>query len=201
MSVSSSQPQIWTGASGSGATSGVQKAGGGHHHHHKSVSDQVNQMGSAIESALQAGTMSGDQAASLKKELADVTQILSQNTQTAGSTATTSSSGATSQSSPLSQLSDADRKKMFGELQDVRKQLHAISGTQGTSAASGMSNNSDAVSQLFSQIDSNNDGNIDKSEMTQFLANIGANALGYTSQGNASSASSVLNGSNFSIFG
>ena len=183
-------------AGSTASSSGVQ---GHHKHHHKSISDMINEMGSAIDNAEKAGTMTSDQAASLKKELADVTKTLSQASTAATSTDTTASSTSqTSQSGALSQLSDADRKKVFSELQDVRKQLHAASDTQGASAASGVPNSGDAVSQLFSQIDTNGNGTIDKSELTQFLAQIGANALGYNQQGNASAA---LTGSNFSITG
>jgi hypothetical protein len=167
-------------------SSGVQgMTGGGHHHrHHKSISDQVNEMGSAIDDALKAGTMTSDQAASLKKELADISQIMNQNAQTSG----TGTTGQSTQSNSLSQLSDADRKKVFSELQDVRKQLHAAFDTQSANASSG---STDAVSKLFSQLDTNNDGSISKDELTQFLAQIGANAIGYDQQGNANVSSSA----------
>ena len=163
-----------------------------HHHHHKSVSDQVSQMGSAIDSAVQAGTMTADQATSLKKELADVTQTLGQSS-TSASTASTSTTGLSGQSNPLSQLSDEDRKKVFSELQDVRKQLHAAN----SQAASGSSSGSNAVGNLFSQIDSNGDGSISKDEFMQFLAQVGANSIGY----NANATNSSQSESNFSITG
>ena len=56
------------------------------------------------------------------------------------------------QTSRLSQLSDADRKKVFSELQDVRKALHSAFSTQDASAVSGTqgTGGTDAVSQLFS---------------------------------------------------
>jgi hypothetical protein len=181
-------------------SSGVQSmtGGGHHHHHHKSISDQVSQMGSAIDKAVSAGTMTSDQASALKKELADITQTLSQNAAPSGTATGTSGTGATTSSNPLSQLSDADRKKVFGELQDVRKQIHAAFSSQNTSAASGATNNTDAVTNLFSKIDTNGDGSIDKNEFTQFLAQIGANALGYDLNGNANANSSALTGSTFS---
>jgi polyhydroxyalkanoate synthesis regulator phasin len=163
------------------------QATGGHHHHHKSISDMIKEMNSAIDNAVKAGTMTSDQAASLKNELADVTKTLSQ-------ASNSSSTSQTSQSGSLSQLSDADRKKVFSELQDVRKQLFATLNPQNANTSS----TPDAVSQLFSQIDTNGDGTVSKDEFTQFLAQIGANALGYNQNGNASSA---LTGSNFSITG
>ncbi len=181
-------------------TSGVQATGGGHHHHHhKSITDQISQMGSAIDNAVSAGTLTSDQATSLKNELADITKTLGQASGATSATSTasgTASSSTTGQSNPLSQLSDADRKKVFSELQDVRKQLQAANSQSaaGSSASSG----SDAVSKLFSQIDTNNDGTISKDELTQFLAQIGANALGYNA--NATSTTQT-GGSSFSIFG
>lgn len=146
------------------------------HHHHKSIADQVSQMSSAIDNAVQAGTMTSDQAATLKKELADVTQTLGQNTQAAS---TTGSTAQNSQTNPLSQLSDADRKRIFGELQDVRQQLYSAMNPQGTSATSAASGNNNEIANLFSQIDTDHNGTIDQNEFTQFLAQIGANALGY----------------------
>jgi hypothetical protein len=176
---------------GNTASSGIQgMTGGQHHHHHKSVSDQISQMGSAIDNAVKAGTMTSDQATSLKKELADVTQTLSQ----ASTTAASAASGTTSQSNPLSQLSDADRKKVFSELQDVRKQLHAANPQ---AANSGLTGNANSVNGLFSQIDTDGNGSISQSEFTQFLAQIGANAIGYNQSGNESAP----NGNTFSVTG
>jgi polyhydroxyalkanoate synthesis regulator phasin len=184
--------QLTSSAAGSSGVQGMY--GGGHHRHHKSISDQVNQMGTAIDNAVKTGSMTSDQAASLKKELADITQIMNQNAQTtsAGST------GQTSQSNSLSQLSDADRKKVFSELHDVRKQLFAASNTDGANGSSGASSGDDAVSTLFSQIDSDNNGSIDKSELTQFLAQIGANALGYNQRGTTNVSASAMSWSTFS---
>ncbi len=138
-------------------SSGVQAMGGGHHHHHhESISEQVSQMGSAIDSAVQAGTMTSAQATTLKSELSDITNTLGLASSTS-TTATTSTTGSNSQSNPLSQLSEADRKKVSNELPDVRKQLYAASNTQGANASSGASGGNDAVSKLFSMIDT--DGN------------------------------------------
>lgn len=183
------------GATSMSGGSQVQGMGGHHHHHHKSISDQVSQMGSAIDNAVTAGTMTSSQATTLKNELADITKMLSQASTTA--TSTTSGTSTTGQTNQLSQLSDSDRKKVFSELQDVGKQLFAAN-TQASNATSGTSGTNDAASQLFSQIDTDGNGSISQSELTQFLAQIGANALGYNQNGNASAA---LTGSTFSIEG
>jgi polyhydroxyalkanoate synthesis regulator phasin len=164
-----------------------------HGHRHKSMADMVNDMQSGIDNAVKAGTMTADQATSLKKELADITQTLQ--------SAQASTTGATGKTNPMSQLSEADRKKVFSELQDVRKQLHAANNPQDATVAATNSASNNAVSNLFSKLDTNNNGSIDKDEFTQFLAQVGANALGYNQQGNTNSISSVLSGSSFSIFG
>jgi chromosome segregation ATPase len=169
-------PSLLAGLSGS---SGVQGMSGGHHHHRKSISDQVNQMGTAIDNALSAGTMTSDQASALKKELADITKTLA-----GAQTSSASSTAQTNKTNPLSQLSEDDRKKIFSELQDVRKQLKAAS-----SQASGADSGSDAVSKLFSQLDTDANGAISKDEFKQFLAQVGATVLGYTQNGTSNAAS------------
>ena len=190
-----------TTAAGSLGVQGM-SGGGHHHHHHKSIADQVNQLGTAIDSAVKAGTMTSDQATSLKSELADITKTLGLNstantTSSTSTTANASATGSTSQSNPLSQLSDADRKKVFSELQDVRKQVFAAFSSQDADATSGTSSAGDAVSNLFSKIDTDNNGAISKDEFTQFLAQIGANALGY----NSNATSNAPNWSSFSAIG
>ena len=154
--------------------SGVQGMGGSHHHHHhKNISDQISQMGSAIDNAVAAGTMTSDQATTLKSENSRTFRkhwVLHQ----APARPRAQAQPGRSQSNPLSQLSDADRKKVFSELQDVRKQLHAANPQANSSSGGG-----NAASSLFSAIDSNGDGSISPSEFTQFLAQLGANALGH----------------------
>jgi polyhydroxyalkanoate synthesis regulator phasin len=188
-----------TTAAGSLGVQGM-SGGGHHHHHHKSIADQVNQLGTAIDSAVKSGTMTSDQATSLKSELADITKTLgltSTSSTTVSTGTTASTTGSTSQSNPLSQLSDADRKKVFSELQDVRKQVFAAFSSQDADATSGTSSAGDAVSNLFSKIDTDNNGAISKDEFTQFLAQIGANALGY----NSNATSNAPNWSSFSAIG
>ena len=177
---------------GSAGSSGLQGIGGGHHRHHKSIADQITDMGTAIDKAVSNGKLSSDQATAMKKELADITQTLQK-----GQTPNTGASDQTGRTNPLSQLSDSDRKKIFSELQDVRKQLHSALNPQSANATSVISGSNDAVSALFSNIDADKNGAISKDEFTQFLAQVGATALGYNQQGNTSS----LNGSTFSVTG
>ncbi len=131
-----------TGASS--AAQGLQ----GNQHHRKSMSQKVDDMESAIDSAVTNGLLTTDQATALKKELDDVKQKLSQ-----------------TQGGSISQLSEADRKKIREELQDVRDQiLSAVNNQQGSSSASGNS-----PTDLFSKIDANGDGKIDKNELLSFV--------------------------------
>jgi hypothetical protein len=162
-------------SSAASSSSGIQGAYGGHHHHHKSISQQVDDMSSAIDSAVQAGSMTSDQASALKKELADVTQTLSQAQSTAAG-----ATGATSQTGTMSQLSPADRKKVMGELQDVRKQLHAAYNPQASNAASasGSSAMGNLQNDLFAAIDTNGDGSISQSEFSTFLKNLSSDQSG-----------------------
>ena len=71
---------------------------------------------------------------------------------------------------------------------------------KSSSATSGASGNN-AVNNLFSSIDSNGDGSISKDEFTQFLATLGANALGYNQTGSANVSSSAASWSSFSAIG
>jgi hypothetical protein len=142
----------------------------GHHHHHKSISDQVNDMNTAIDNAVKAGKLTNDQAAAMKKELDDVKQTLSQN-QTGGS----------NQTGSIAQLSDDDRKKVFTELSDVRKQLHTAMAPQETaSAASG-----DQLNQMFASMDADGNGSVSKDEFEAFMNSL-AQKGGYNAQGNPS---------------
>ncbi len=129
--------QMATGSFSATSSSNVQGSQGHHHHHRKSVSDQVSSMTSAIDNAVKAGQLTSDQATAMKKELADVTQTLTQ----ANSTGSTSSqSGAPTSQNPLSQLSSADRQKVMKELHDVGKALYQATRAQGASVSAGSQN-------------------------------------------------------------
>jgi uncharacterized protein YdcH (DUF465 family) len=145
----------------------------GHHHHHKSISDQVNDMNTAIDNAVKAGNLTDDQATAMKKELDDVKQTISQN-QTSSSNETGS----------LAQLSDDDRKKVLTELQDVRKQLHTAIAPQGT--ASGATD--DQMNRLFASMDADENGSISKEEFEAFLNKVAQNG-GYNAQGTPTQSS------------
>jgi hypothetical protein len=122
--------QFATGSFSASSSSDVQGSQGHHHHHRKSVSDQVSDMSSAIDSAVKAGQLTSDQATTMKKELADITQTLAQANST---TSTTAQSGSTTSQNPLSQLSAADRQKVMKELHDVGKELYLATKPQAKS--------------------------------------------------------------------
>jgi polyhydroxyalkanoate synthesis regulator phasin len=128
--------QLSTGSSASSASS-VQGGHGHHHHQKKSVTDQVSEMSSAIDTAVKAGQLTSDQATAMKKELADVTQTLSG----ASTTSTSAQAGSTTSQNPLSQLSSADRQKVMKELHDVGKELYQATRPQGAASAQASKNN------------------------------------------------------------
>ena len=144
----------------------------GHHHHRKSMSDQLSDMNTAIDNAVKAGKLTNDQATAMKKELDDVKQTLSQS-QTSGSSQTGAST-----------LSADDRKKVFGELQDVRKQLHTATAPQGTAAGA----TGDQIDKLFSSMDADANGSVSKEEFEAFMSSLPQG--GYTAQGTPSGSSS-----------
>lgn len=203
-------------ATSTASTSGTQAAQGHHHHHRKSVSDQVSEMSSAISSAVQSGQLTSSQATSLQNELNSITQTLAsaQNpasaTATSSSSTTASSTSATSTSSGqggLSQLSSADRQKVMQELHDVKKQLFQDLNPQSTSSTSAASSASQ-INSLFSAMDTNGDGTISKSELTNFLSQLSSSPQGaadlligsyYNPQGGLSVAASSAVGSSINV--
>jgi len=166
-------------------TSAAQGVQGPHHHKHKTMSQQVDDMSTAIDNALKAGKLTNDQATAMKSELDDIKQKLGQ-----------TQNGQQGQSGSVSKLSDDDRKKIGEEFHDVRKQLFSALNPQASAATSG-----DAASQLFSKIDANNDGNISKDEFQTFVDNLtkGQNAGQLYGQGGNYSLSMTYSETNINI--
>jgi hypothetical protein len=181
----------------------VQGSQGHHHHHRKSISDQVSDMSSAIDNAVKAGTLTGDQATAMKSELADITNTLSQ-AQASASTAQTTS---TSQSG-LSQLSATDRQKVMKELHDVRKELFQATNSEASNSTGG-TQGTDQINSLFGAMDTNGDGSVSKTELSNYisqLANSNQSATDlligsmYNPQGTLSLSSSSAQGSSLNVF-
>ena len=154
------------------SSSGVQGMGG-HHHHHKSISDQISDMESAINGAVQAGKLTSDQASTITKELDDIKQMLSQ----AGTSSTTSAT------STATQLSSDDRQKIREELRDIGKQLFSALNPQQTGSSSSTQGTSQ-LDAIFKAMDTNGDGSISKDELTSFFSNLAASGTGASSANN-----------------
>jgi hypothetical protein len=122
----------------------------GHHHHHhhkKNMTDMISNMENTIDEATKEGKLTGDQAAQMKKELDDISEALQQG-----------------QSGTGTQLTADDLQKIRDQFHDIRKQLFDAINPQGpASPYNGMDN-------LFSQVDANGDGNIDKDEFSTFIS-------------------------------
>lgn len=153
-----------TSTSNSSQTNGVHG-----HHHHGSMADRVKKMQTAIDSAVQDGKLTQDQASEMKKKLDDISSKIGQ---TDGKT----------------QLSDDDKKAIRDEMQSVRKELFSVLHPQG---AQGVQSNN--LSDLFSSLDKNGDGKVDQSEFSALINNPGFqntfNAGGYNAKGNLSDSS------------
>jgi hypothetical protein len=86
---------------------------------------------------------------------------------------------------------------VFGELQDVRKQLFSALNPQSTDATSsaGATSSSSAVNDLFSKIDTDGNGSIDKNELQTFLNTFSSQMYGQ----NGSSTPNALYSSTVNI--
>jgi len=137
-----------TAASASQATNiATQSVQGHHHRHHRSMADKISMMDSAIDEAVKAGKLTGDQAAQMKKELDSITQTL-KNSQTSSGTP----------------LASNDLQQIKAEFQDVRKQLYDALHPQGATSTS-----NDAISKLFQMMDADGNGAVDRDEFLTFI--------------------------------
>jgi polyhydroxyalkanoate synthesis regulator phasin len=131
---------------------GTQQAQG--HHHHLSMSQRLDKMESAIDQAVKDGKLTDDQATQMKKQIDDIKTTLA---------------GAKTSGTPLT---DDQRRQIRQEMQGIGKQLFSATnpgqGPQGAGSAS----------DLFSKIDANGDGKIDKNELADFLSKISDNGPG-----------------------
>jgi Ca2+-binding EF-hand superfamily protein len=107
----------------------------------------------------------------------------------------------------MSQLSPADRKKVMKELHDVGKELFAALNSQSTSSTSATSSASQ-INSLFSAMDTNGDGSVSKSELTNYLSQLSNSPQGaadlligsfYNPQGGLTTAASSAVGSSINV--
>jgi hypothetical protein len=135
----------------------------GEHHHPMTIGDRLSKMGSAVDDAVTSGTLSGDQAIQMKKELDDITKILSHNSH--------KQNGSNNQAGSSTQLPANDREKIRSHLQDLEKQLFAALNPQGATDvhAAAARRASGEVNDLFKAMDTNRDGKIGRDELTSYV--------------------------------
>ena len=133
------------------------------HHHPVTIGDRLRKMESAVDDAVTSGTLSGDQAIQMKKELDDITKILSHHSH--------KQNGSHNQTESSSHLPANDREKIRLHLQDLEKQLSAALNPQGATAvlAAAARRASVEANDLFKEMDTNRDGKIGRDELTSYV--------------------------------
>ena len=135
----------------------------GEHYHPVTIGDRLSKMESAVDDAVKSGTISGDQAIQMKKELDDITKILSHNSH--------KQNGSNNQSESSTQLPADDREKIRLHLKDIEKQLSAALNPQGATEAPAAAARRASVeaNDLFKEMDINRDGKIGRDELTSYV--------------------------------
>jgi hypothetical protein len=137
------------------------QAAQGQHNHRMTIGDRISQMASAIDDAVTAGVLSGDQAVQMKKTLGDITKILNHNSH--------KQNGSNNQTGSSTQLSENDREKIRSDLQELDKQVSAALNPQGAAGVLAARARGAKVDDLFKAIDTNGDGKIRKDELTAYV--------------------------------
>ena len=128
------------------------------------IGDRLSKMESAVDDAVASGTLSGDQAIQMKKELDDITKILSHNSH--------KQNGSNNRAGSSTQLPANDREKIRSHLQDLEKQLFAALNPQGATdvpAAAARRAKVEVDDDLFKAMDTNRDGKIGRDELTSYV--------------------------------
>ena len=127
------------------------------------IGDRLSKLESAVDDAVTSGTLSGDQAIQMKKELDDITKILSHNSH--------KQNGSNNQTGSSTQLPANDREKIRSHLQDLEKQLSSALNPQGaTDVPAAAARRARAeVDDLFKAMDTNRDGKIGRDELTSYV--------------------------------
>ena len=114
----------------------------------KSIADMIGSLQSAIDHAVTAGKLTGDQATQMRKKLDFITQTLNK-TQTGSGT----------------QLTPHDLQQIKTNFQEVRRQLFEALHPQGIASltSNGIGYN------LFKPVSANRNGMIDKSGLSNFI--------------------------------
>ena len=128
------------------------------------IGDRLRKMESAVDDAVRSGTLSGDQAIQMKKELDDITKILTHHSH--------KQNGSNNQAGSSTQLPANDREKIRSHLQDLAKQLFAALNPQGATdvdAAAARRAKVEVNEDLFKAMDTNRDGKIGRDELTSYV--------------------------------
>ena len=133
----------------------------GQHHHRMSIDDRISQMRSAIDDAVTSGILSGDQAIQMKKELADITKILTHNSH--------KQNGSNNRTGSTKELSANDREQIRSDLQELGKQVFAALNAQGATRVPAAAARGAQDDGLFSAIDTNRNGRIGRDELASYV--------------------------------
>jgi EF hand len=135
----------------------------GEHLHPMTIGDRLSKLESAMEDAVTSGTLSGDQAIQMKKELDDISKILSHNSH--------KQNGSNKQTGSSTQLPANDREKIRSHLQDLEKQLSSALNPKGaTDVPAAAARRARAeIEDLFKAMDTNRDGKIGRDELTSYV--------------------------------
>jgi hypothetical protein len=145
---------------------GMQKMLGHHRHRHMGMSQRIDKMESAINQAATDGKLTSDQATAMIKTLDDIKSLLA-NTK-----------------STRTPLTDDQRHQIHQAMKDIGKQLFsALNPARDATPAT--PNN--GIADLFSKIDANGDGTLDKDEFTNFVKSLKDNSNGLADTYNPSS--------------
>ena len=127
------------------------------------IGDRLSKVESAIDDAVASGTLSGDQAVQMRKELDDIAKILTHNSH--------KQNGANDQTESSTQLPANDREKIRSDLKELEKHFSAALNPQGaTDVPTAASRRPKLeVSELFKLMDTNGDGKIGKEELTSYI--------------------------------
>jgi len=135
----------------------------GEQHHRMTIVDRISKIGSAMDDAVASGTLTGDQAIQMKKELDDITKMLNHDSH--------KQNGSSDQTGSSAPLPANDREKIRSDLKELEKHFSAALNPQGaTDVPTAASRRPKLeVGELFRLMDTNGDGKIGKEELTSYI--------------------------------
>jgi hypothetical protein len=135
----------------------------GEHHHRTTIGDRISKIESAMDDAIASGTLTGDQAIQMKKELDDIKKMLNHDRH--------KQNGSNDQTGSSTALQANDREKIRSDLKELEKQFSAALKPKGaTDVPTAASRRPKLeVNELFRLMDTNSDGKIGKEELTSYI--------------------------------